>query len=83
MIGLGYSADGNHWYRYGSGPVLGLGVPRDWDSDFVGNGTIIKESTGLWHMWFSGGQTMLGTRASATPPPSTASPDQVGQQIPS
>jgi len=60
VIGLGYSADGNHWYRYGNDPVLNLGAPGAWDSNYVGNGTVIKESTGIWHMWFSGGQTQLG-----------------------
>ncbi|GEM_PF-771134 len=54
VIGLGYSADGNHWTRYGSNPVLDHGNPGDWDSDYVTNGTVIPDVNGEWHMWYSG-----------------------------
>ena len=59
VVGLGYSADGNHWTRYGDGPVLGLGASGQWDSNYVGNGTVIKEAPGAWHFWYSGGQAAL------------------------
>ena len=59
VIGLGYSADGNTWTRYHeapyvNAPVLGLGAPGSWDSDYVTNGTVIPEANGVWHMWYSG-----------------------------
>lgn len=57
VIGLGYSADGNHWTRYGLNPVLGLGAPGSWDSDYVTSGTVIPAIGGVWRMWYSGGQS--------------------------
>ena len=60
VVGLGYSADGNHWTRYGSGPVLGLGASGEWDSNYVGSGTVIREAPGTWRFWYSGGQSQLG-----------------------
>ncbi len=57
VIGLGYSADGNHWYRYGNDPVLGLGAPGEWDSAYVTFGTVIRDPDGAWHLWYSGGRT--------------------------
>jgi uncharacterized repeat protein (TIGR01451 family) len=60
VIGLAYSADGNYWTRYGSGPVLGLGPPGSWDSDYVTNGTVIPDANGEWHMWYSGSDTGSG-----------------------
>jgi len=54
VIGLGYSADGNHWTRYGNDPVLDKGAPGSWDSDYVTNGTVIPGDDGIWHMWYSG-----------------------------
>ncbi|OFW57342.1 MAG: hypothetical protein A2Y75_06150 [Candidatus Solincola sediminis] len=54
VIGLGYSADGNHWTRYGNDPVLGLGALGSWDSDYVTNGTVIPAIDGVWRMWYSG-----------------------------
>ncbi|MBN2025422.1 MAG: DUF11 domain-containing protein [Actinobacteria bacterium] len=54
VIGLGYSADGNHWTRYGDDPVLDHGNPGDWDSDYATNGTVIPGDDGTWRMWYSG-----------------------------
>jgi uncharacterized repeat protein (TIGR01451 family) len=59
VIGLAYSADGNFWTRYHvapyeNAPVLGLGAPGSWDSDYVTNGTVIPNVNGEWHMWYSG-----------------------------
>jgi hypothetical protein len=71
VIGLAYSSDGNHWYRYGSGPVLDLGHEGAWDGPLPGStsafdtmGTVIKGADGTWRMWYSGWQT-------STPPPPT------------
>ncbi|MBN1289324.1 MAG: DUF11 domain-containing protein [Actinobacteria bacterium] len=54
VIGLGYSIDGNHWYRYGNDPVLDHGAAGEWDSDYSTAGTVIKEGDGSWHLWYSG-----------------------------
>jgi len=53
-IGLGYSNDGKDWRLYGE--VLPRGGSGEWDSNYATFGTVIKESDGKWHMWYSGGQ---------------------------
>jgi len=57
VIGLGYSADGTHWTRYGNSPVVDLGAPGEWDSNYVTNGSMIPGDDGTWRMWYSGGQS--------------------------
>ena len=70
-IGLAYSANGNYWKAYSSSPVLDIGPTGAWDGPeagqdpphtnaYVGNGTVIRESAGVWHMWYSGGQNQIG-----------------------
>ncbi|MFQ6100534.1 MAG: hypothetical protein ACE5OS_04790 [Anaerolineae bacterium] len=63
-VGLGYSADGVFWTRYGDGPVLDSGSdtwgdPAPWDSSYVGTGTVLKDADGIYHFWYSGGTTAL------------------------
>lgn len=60
VTGLGYSTDGNHWSRFGDEPVLGLGAPGEWDSDYASHGTVVRESDGVWHLWYSGGGPSSG-----------------------
>lgn len=55
VIGLAYSADGNYWTRYGNAPVLGLGAPGQWDSNYVTSGEVVRDGSGQWHLWYSGG----------------------------
>jgi hypothetical protein len=67
QIGLGYSADGFHWTRYGNDPVLPSGVdwtvpgnwgaPTPWDSSYATFGSVIRDSDGLFHLFYSGGTT--------------------------
>jgi len=57
VIGLGYSADGNHWTRYGDDPVVDLGGAGEWDSNYVTSGSVIPGDDGTWRMWYSGGQS--------------------------
>jgi uncharacterized repeat protein (TIGR01451 family) len=70
-IGLAYSANGNYWKAYSSSAVLDIGPTGAWDGPeagqdpphtnaYVGNGTVIRESAGVWHMWYSGGQNQIG-----------------------
>ncbi len=68
VMGLGYSADGTHFYRYGSGPVLGVGANGAWDgpspalpnSWYDTAGTVIKGNDGIWRMWYSAWQYVGG-----------------------
>lgn len=69
QVGLGYSADGVTWTRYGDGPVLESGVDWSvpgnwgtaipWDSSYVGFGTVIRDASGKFHFWFSGGSMSM------------------------
>ena len=52
--GLGYSADGHHWYRYGDGAVLAGGRFSDWDCSDAAYGTVHRDAHG-YHYWYSGG----------------------------
>jgi len=64
VIGLGYSVDGTHFYRYGTDPVLGAGPVGAWDGPHPSNpasaydtaGTVIKGGDGTWRMWYSAWQ---------------------------
>ncbi len=65
VTGLAYSDDGLHWTRYHQepyedAPVLDHGEDDDWDSNYAAFGTVIRESPGKWHFWYSGGQTQVG-----------------------
>jgi uncharacterized repeat protein (TIGR01451 family) len=65
VTGLAYSSDGNGWTRYHQAPyedapVLDHGGAGDWDSGYSAYGTIIRESSHVWHFWYSGGQTQVG-----------------------
>ena len=67
QAGLGYSADGLHWVRYGDDPVLASGadwqgvwgLPDPWDSSYIGFGTVIRDSDGGFHWFFCGGTTSI------------------------
>lgn len=55
-MGLAVSNDGLNWqgYNNGANPVLDSSA-SGWDSDYVGFGTIIKESDNVFNMWYCGG----------------------------
>ena len=55
-LGLGVSADGVHWYRWGAdAPVFsGTYVSGDWDYNYACIGTVMPLD-GEYHMWYSGG----------------------------
>jgi hypothetical protein len=58
-IGLAYSSDALYWIGYSALPVIDHGIAGDWDSDFATFGTLYREpgSSGIYHFWYSGGQT--------------------------
>lgn len=55
VYALGYatSSDGISWTKYGSNPVLTVGSPSSWDSQYVREPSVLKV-TGTYHMWYSG-----------------------------
>jgi hypothetical protein len=57
QVGLAYSANGVHWKRYGSQPVLPI-TPGAWDSSYAGFGTVVRLFNG-YHFFYSGGQTAM------------------------
>ena len=54
--GIGYatSTDGINWTKYSGNPVLNYGSAGEWDSYGVGGPTVIKDSNGIYHMWYFG-----------------------------
>ncbi len=59
-VGLAYSTDGTNWSLYGTEPVLPLGAAGEWDSNYVGFGTVVKVSDNDWRFWYSGGKLEMG-----------------------
>ncbi|HPQ81034.1 MAG TPA: hypothetical protein PLZ86_04855 [bacterium] len=65
QVGLAFSNDGVFWTRYGDDPVLTCGVdwsvhgawgsPDPWDSSYAAFGSVIRDSDGIFHFWYSGG----------------------------
>jgi hypothetical protein len=68
-IGLAYSADGILWIRYGQVPVLipigsGMSPPSTqgsyvWDASHVFRASVLRDDTGLYHMFFTGSNQNL------------------------
>jgi hypothetical protein len=67
QAGLGYSSDGIHWVRYGDDPILASGadwqgawgLPDPWDSSYIGFGTVLRDSDGVFHWFYCGGTTSI------------------------
>ena len=57
--GLAYSADGLLWegYNGGAAPVLSVGGPGAWDENYSAHGSVVRNSSGTWDLWYSGGVT--------------------------
>ena len=56
QIGYATSPDEINWIKYNSGasPVLTIGDSGDWDDYHVGAPFVMKESDGIYKMWYSG-----------------------------
>ena len=52
-IGYATSPDGITWTKYAGNPVLDVGAPGSWDTNYRGRPTVVKVG-GLYHMWFNG-----------------------------
>jgi len=57
-IGLATSADGNHWTRSLSDPVLTPGSPGQWDDKAIGYGDPVVYDSGVYLMWYTGNPTL-------------------------
>ncbi len=53
-IGLATSPDGIHWTKYSNNPVLVHGLSTGWDGDAVHSPCVIRDSAGMYQMWYSG-----------------------------
>ena len=52
-IGFAVSQDGVHWHKHPENPVL---LPRDdrpWESNYVGNSSVIRGPDGRFRMWYA------------------------------
>jgi predicted GH43/DUF377 family glycosyl hydrolase len=55
MFGKATSADGIHWQREGSGPVLDSGAPGAWNEERIDGPDVLKVD-GIYRMYYSGTQ---------------------------
>jgi predicted GH43/DUF377 family glycosyl hydrolase len=53
-IGFAASGDGIHWHKHPDNPVYSPREDRPWESNYVGNCTVIRESDGKLRMWYAG-----------------------------
>ncbi len=55
-VGLAYSSDGLHWFRYGTSPVLTPSTnTADWDGAYEYRASVLKlAGDGMYHMYYSG-----------------------------
>lgn len=51
--GYATSSNGVAWTKYGSNPVMTVGSPSAWDSQYIREPSVLKVS-GTYHMWYSG-----------------------------
>lgn len=60
--GIAYSLDGKHWFNNQSSPVLNrtTGDANAWDFYTASFGSFLKDSSGVFHAWYSGGRTAGG-----------------------
>lgn len=59
-IGLATSSDGTEWLKDSRNPVLGDGLPGEWDAGGVSNATVAQVDD-VYHLWYAG-QDVDGTR---------------------
>jgi predicted GH43/DUF377 family glycosyl hydrolase len=52
-IGFAVSQDGIHWHKHPDNPVLRPRDDRPWESNYVGNSTVLREPDGRFRMWYA------------------------------
>ena len=52
-IGFAASQDGIHWHKHPENPVLQPRDDRPWESNYVGNSSVIREPDGKFRMWYA------------------------------
>ena len=52
-IGFAVSQDGIHWHKHPDNPVLRPRDDRPWESNYVGNSSVIRAPDGKFRMWYA------------------------------
>jgi predicted GH43/DUF377 family glycosyl hydrolase len=52
-IGFAASEDGIRWHKHPDNPVFSAREDRPWESNYVGNSTVIREPDGKFRMWYA------------------------------
>lgn len=65
-IGMATGSDAVTWSKYGSNPVLSPGPEGEWDAFFRGGQMAVITDSGIFEMWFTGGDGDLWQAGYAT-----------------
>jgi predicted GH43/DUF377 family glycosyl hydrolase len=52
-MGFAASQDGIRWHKHPENPVLRPSADRPWESNYVGNASVIREPDGKFRMWYA------------------------------
>ena len=52
-IGFAASTDGVNWYKHPQNPVLKPDMNRDWESNYVGTGSLMRLPDGSFRVWYA------------------------------
>jgi predicted GH43/DUF377 family glycosyl hydrolase len=52
-IGFAASQDGIHWHKHPGNPIFSPREDRPWESNYVGNASVIREPDGKFRMWYA------------------------------
>jgi hypothetical protein len=52
-IGFAASDDGIYWHKHPNNPVLSPREDRPWESNYVGNCSVIRDTEGKFRMWYA------------------------------
>lgn len=53
-IGFAASVDGINWYKHPQNPVIKPEMTREWESNYVGNGSVMRLADGSFRYWYAG-----------------------------
>ena len=52
-LALPRAHDGIHWHKHPDNPVLSPREDRPWETNYVGNCSVIREPNGKFRMWYA------------------------------
>ncbi|HVJ67319.1 MAG TPA: hypothetical protein VM510_05005 [Caulifigura sp.] len=52
-IGFAASVDGVNWYKHPQNPVLRPDMGREWESNYVGSGSVMRLADGSFRYWYA------------------------------